>query len=391
MRSWWRVLGVVAVVGALSLGAWAEKLVVIGPWSGDEAKPFEAVLQAFTEKTGIEIEYRVMRSEDLGKVLPAQFAAGIAPGDVLLTAWGWWVKKFADHMVDLSAEVADVPFGFLTPIVVEGRTVGIPYAVWVKPGFWYRKSLFEAHGLKSPTSWAEFYGLLERLEAIEGIEDAAASGDEVGWPLSDTVEHFILAVGGKDLFLDLTAGKVEWQSPEVRAIFENFIIPYLEHASEPIEWTSAKDLWWEGKYGIYFMGNWLTGMVDDPSDLGVFALPGAKAVTGGTDYIFVPKYSERIDDAKKLVAFLMSKEGQEIRAAGGGKLAIRTDVSPDAYPPAEKALIQALQGFKIVPDMDDTIGGEWQAAFWDQLKLLWVKPEALDDVLRVLDEKFPKG
>ncbi|HID09156.1 TPA: ABC transporter substrate-binding protein, partial [Candidatus Micrarchaeota archaeon] len=53
--------------------------------------------------------------------------------------------------------------------------------------------------------------------------------------------------------------------------------------------------------------------------------------------------------------------------------------------------IQALQGFKIVPDMDDTIGGEWQATFWDQLKLLWVKPEALDDVLRVLDEKYPKG
>ena len=391
MRSWWRVLGVLAVMGALSLGAWAAKLVVIGPWSGDEAKPFEAVLAAFTDKTGIEVEYRVMRSEDLGKVLPAQFSAGMAPGDVIFTAWGWWVKKFADHMVDLGPQVADVPFGFLSPIVVEGRTVGIPYAVWVKPGFWYRKSFFDAHDLRAPSSWEDFLALLARIEAVPGIEKAAASGDEVGWPLSDTVEHFILAYGGVNMFLGLTEGTIKWTSPAVRAVFADHIIPYLQYASEPIEWTSAKDLWWQGKYGIYFMGNWLTGMVEDPADLGVFALPGAKAVTGGTDYIFVPKYTKNVADAAKLVEFLMSKEGQEIRAAGGGKLAIRTDISPEAYPPAERALIQALQGFVIVPDMDDTIGGEWQAAFWDQLKLLWVKPDALDDVLRVLDEKYPKG
>ena len=390
MRSWWRVLGVVAVVGALSLGAWAEKLVVIGPWSGAEADPFVAVLDAFKAKTGIDYEYRTMRAEDLSKVLPAQFSAGMAPGD-LIFMWGWWIAKFAEHMVDLSDVIADVPFAYVNPLVVEGRTVGVPYVVFVKPGFWYRKSFFETHGLKAPSTWAEFFGLFPKIKAIPGVEDAAASGDGVGWPLSDTVEHFILAVGGKDLFLDLTAGKVQWQSPEVKAIFEHFIVPYIEHASEPIEWTSALDLWWEGKYGIYFMGNWITGMVGDPSDLGVFALPGAKAVTGGSDIFFVPKYSKDLEAAKKLAAFLMSKEGQELRAAGGGKLVVRADVSPTAYPPAERALMKALEGFTLVSDMDDTIGGEWQAAFWDQLKLLWVKPEALDDVLRVLDEKFPKG
>jgi len=26
----------------------------------------------------------------------------------------------------------------------------------------------------------------------------------------------------------------------------------------------------------------------------------------------------------------------------------------------------------ILPDMDDTVGGDWQSLFWDQLKLLWV-------------------
>ncbi|MGC9019534.1 MAG: extracellular solute-binding protein [Candidatus Bipolaricaulaceae bacterium] len=379
-------LGIGFVVLGLGVLA-AEPLVVIGPWSGAEADPFVAVLEAFQKETGIAVEYRVMRAEDIATVFPAQFAAGLTPGD-LVFGWGWWIKEFAGHMVDLSAEIVGIPFT-TEPIVVEGRAVGIPYVTWVKPGFWYRKSFFAAHGLTPPTSWEEFLALLEKLETIPGVGKAAASGDGVGWPLSDMTEHFIITFGGLDMHLGLINGTIKWQSPEVRTVFENYLIPFLAHASEPIEWTAALDMWWDGKYGIYFMGNWLTGMVKDPTDLGVFTLPGCKAVVGGTDYMFIPKYSKRVEDARKLLAFLVSKEGVALRVSKGGKLSMRADVGPENYPPAEAALAKAVGALTIAPDMDDTIGGDWQRAFWDQLKLLWVKPAALDDVLRILDELHP--
>jgi multiple sugar transport system substrate-binding protein len=383
MRGWMLVL-----VGLIGFSAFcAESLVVIGPWSGAEAEPFLAVLKAFTEKTGVPVEYRVMRAEDIATVFPAQFAAGLTPGD-LVFGWGWWIKEFAGHMVDLSSEIAGIPF-VTEPIIVEGKAVGVPYVTWVKPGFWYRKSFFAAHNLQEPTNWTDFISLLERIETIPGVEKAAASGDGVGWPLSDMTEHFLLTFGGLDLFMGLIEGKVKWESPEVRAIFENYLLPFLGHASEPIEWTAALDMWWDGKYGIYFMGNWITGMVEDPNDLGVFTLPGCKAVVGGTDYMFIPKYSKRVEDARKLLAFLISKEGVALRVSKGGKLSMRADVGPENYPPAEAALAQAVGALTIAPDMDDTIGGDWQRAFWDQLKLLWVKPEALDDVLRILDQLHP--
>lgn len=41
-----------------------------------------------------------------------------------------------------------------------------------------------------------------------------------------------------------------------------------------------------------------------------------------------------------------------------------------------------------LPDLDDTIGGEFQSKFWDQLKLLWVRPEQVDDVLDTLESVF---
>lgn len=386
MRSLW-TFALLALVGFGILAA--EPLVVIGPWSGAEAAPFEAVLQAFTEKTGIPVEYRIMRAEDLAAVLPAQFAAGLAPGDLIFTAWGWWVREFAEHMVDVTQEIATIPFT-TDPVVVEGRTVGVPYVTWVKPGFWYRKSFFAAHGLQPPTTWEEFLALLKKIQAIPGVEAAAASGDGVGWPLSDMTEHFIITFGGLDMHLGLINGTVKWESPEVRAVFENYLIPFLDYASDPIEWTAVLDMWWDGKYGIYFMGNWLTGMVEDPTDLGVFTLPECKAVVGGTDYMFIPKYSKRVDDALALLRYLVSVEGVALRVSKGGKLSMRADVGPEYYPPAEAALAEAVGTLALAPDMDDTIGGDWQLTFWDQLKLLWVKPEALDDVLKTLDAAYPK-
>ena len=259
----------------------------------------------------------------------------------------------------------------------------------VKPGFWYRKSFFEANGLEVPTSWDEFVALLEKIQGLPGVKNAIASGDGVGWPLSDVTEHFLATFGGPELIHDLIAGKVSWQSDEVRSIFEDRLVPLLEknYFSDPIEWTQAVELWWNGDYGLYFMGNWITGMVEDPTDLGVFPLPGAQAVVAAADYLFVPKYSENVEAAKQLAAFLVSKKGVEIRVAKGGKLSMRSDVGPESYAAAEQELARALQGFGTLPDLDDSIGGAWQQAFWDQLKLLWVRPERLNDVLQTLEER----
>lgn len=376
---------------ALFLGVgFAQTLTVVGPWSGSEAEEFLPVLRAFQQQTGIRVEYQVRRAEDLAQVLPAQFAARRTVGDVIFM-WSWWIGQNAAHAEDLRAQAQGVPF--LLETVRDGdRVVGLPYVMFAKPGFWYRRSFFQRHGLAEPRSWEEFVALLERLRTLPGVRAPIASGNGVGWPLSDVVEHFLATYGGPEMNLALMEGRLRWQDPRVRQVLAQRLIPLLERGyfSDPIEWSQAVQLWWRGDYGLYFMGNWITGMVEDPADLGVFPLPGARAVVGGADYLFVPRYSPNVEAAKRLVAFLVSREGVELRVRQGGKLSMRTDVGPAAYPPAEQALARALAGLRIIPDLDDTVGGAWQQAFWDQLKLLWVRPGALDSVLRTLDDRMPR-
>jgi hypothetical protein len=40
-------------------------------------------------------------------------------------------------------------------------------------------------------------------------------------------------------------------------VFEAYLVPLIKagYFSEPIEWTKAVELWWQGDYALYFNGH----------------------------------------------------------------------------------------------------------------------------------------
>lgn len=369
-----------------------ESVKVISPWSGSELEPLQPVFKAFEEKESVIVKHYTYRYEDLASILPIQFEAGQAPADVIFM-WSWWVQKNSKSAVDLYEIWAPEKNAFVQSAIEErGKVILVPYVMVAKPGFWYRRSFFDKHGLQPATNQDEFAELLRKIGGIRGVKNPIITGDGVGWPISDVTEHFIIAIGGPELQNKLINKSVRWTDWEVKKVFENYLVPLIEAGafSDPIEWTQAIELWWGGEYGLYFMGNWITGMVKDPTDLAVMPLPGTKAVVTGVDWAFIPTHSENISLAKKLLAFMISKEGMSIRAKGGGKLLPRNDISSYLYPEADRFVAAVVSGMETtVNDLDDSIGGDWQRIFWDQLKLLWVSPDSLDDVLGKLQAELP--
>jgi multiple sugar transport system substrate-binding protein len=367
-------------------------ITVIGPWAGKELDAFEPVIDRFERLTGINVVIKVLRAEDLAPVLPAQFAAGTAPGDVIFM-WASFIRNQTSHMMNLTdvIDADNLLTGALDEVSVDDTVYGGVYTGKVKPGFWYRKSFFAANNLTVPTTWQEFVDLLADIDGISGIVNPIVSGDGVGWPLSDITEHFLITFGGPDLQRDLIAGTVNWTSTEVRTIFEDRIVPLLEagYFSEPTEWTTAVDLWWDGDYALYFMGSWITGMVKNATDLGVFSLPTSGGMVFAADYFFIPAYTKYPDEAKELAAFLSSAVAQRLQVAEGGHIATALGVSLTEYPALDAQIASLTVGVDIVRDLDDSIGGVFQTTFWDQLKLLWVAPEELDDVLVALQAVAP--
>jgi multiple sugar transport system substrate-binding protein len=387
------IVFLVALVAICSLpGVAAEKkLTVISGWSGPEMDAFMPVLEAFRKETGIDVEYQIYRAEDLAVLLPAQFDAKTAPADVIFM-WAWFIAKHVEdgHVLDMTGYLNEADFipGALDPVKSGDKLYGGVYTGKVKPGFWYRKSFFEKHGLEAPKTWTEFTALCSKIQRISGIKAAIASGNGVGWPLSDITEHFIASYAGPDVTHALIDKKISWQDPVVASVFKDKLVPLLKagYFSEPIEWTMAADLWWGGEYGLFFMGSWITGMVEDPDDLGVFSLPECKGIVFAPDYAFAPAYTKYPEEAKRLLAFLSTK-GQEIQVTAGGHISTYAKVPLSVYPAVDREVAALLDGVVALPDLDDTIGGEWQPAFWDQLKLLWVSPGRVDEVLETLQRK----
>ena len=367
------------------------RLTVIGPWGGAERELFVPVLDAFAVETGIEVDYRMYRAEDLATILPAQFEAKKTPGDVIFM-WAWWIRNNTDHILDVSDVITSADFmpGTVDQVTVDDKIYGAPYTGKVKPGFWYRISFFKEHNLEVPTTWDEFGTLLDTINDTLGIVPIA-SGDGVGWPLSDVTEHFLLTFGGVDLFKGLINGSVSWTSDEVKAIFRDNLVPLLEagYFSEPKDWTLILEDWWEGKHALYFMGSWITGMVANASDLGLFSLPGAEAFVFAPDFMFIPKYTEYSYEAKELVKFLSGVKGQTVQVKQGGHIGTNLEVKLDDYPAVDKRVAEILEGATAVTDLDDTVGGDFQTTFWGQLKYLWVHPEEWEGVLANIEAKAP--
>ncbi len=372
-------------------------LTVYALWSGSEEANFRQALGNFTEDTGIDVTYSSFTTQDLLISVPLQLQSPPYDVDVIIAPWPSWILQLSPNLSPVTDLIttSQFPTNIVTPVQDSAGVIwAAPFKLSGKPGFWYRPSFFQNNGLTVPTTYEEFTNtLLPAIRQISGIEQPLASGDTVGWPLSDQAEGFIVGLGGAQLQLDLEAGPSvrNWTDPQVRTVFEDLTqLLSAGYFSPPAEWTSQITKLWNGQYGIYWLGNFITTLpqVQDLDDLDFFGFPGTNGVVGAVDYAVVTKDAPHMDEARQLVQYLAGAQAQEIMVRQGGFLATNLGVPSTAYNPIDKKVVDYMsqEGMTIVPDLDDTIGGQWQTTFWDQLKLLWTDPSdsTLNNVLNDL-------
>ncbi len=370
-------------------------VVVYHPWSGSERTRFLPVLDAFTTATGILVEDRTFRQEELQTILPAQFSASQTPADVIFMASSF-IRDWGDQgwAMDVSGLVDTANFvpNSLVPVTSGTTIYGGAYTFKVKPGFWYKDSHFTARGWDdNPAAYSAFVSLLQTIQANGTVP--IVSGDGVGWPLSDVTEHFIATYGGAQMHKDLTAGTLSWTDPSVKAIFTDFLVPILTagYFDTPVEWTAGVSDLDSEKNALYFQGSWLPSMAQtsNESDIRAMPAPGGVAeaqrgVVVAVDYLFVPAFTSRPAEAQQLFQFLIGATGQTVQIQQGGHFATNLDADLTRAPPTYDQ-VRLVGDRQLLSDLDDTIGGTFQTTFWSQLQLLWADPAQLDAVLATIE------
>jgi multiple sugar transport system substrate-binding protein len=374
-----------------------ETITIVAPWaSGGEKEAFLPTLSEFTATTAIQVEYTSQRAEELIVTLPLEFAAGTTTGDVIFMTQSAIRDWFADgHVVDVTdlMDADAFPDGAVDEISTDGGELfGGIFTGANKPGFWYRPSIFEDKGWDDdvpPATLDDFEALLDDILAEGSFEAPIASGNGVGWPLSDTTEAFIIGLGGAELHRQLQNSEVSWTDDEVVAVFDK-LVEWIDagYFSEPEAFDLQIEKLWAGDFAFYFQGSFI--LTFDPveaDDINFVPFPGTDGAVGAPNYFFIPTYTEHMDEAEALFEWLVSPEGQLITAQNPGVIAFHSGIDPeDITSPTNRALLEFSSSVEPLADLDDTWGQPYQGVFWSQLQLLWVDTSRLPEVLAALNE-----
>ncbi|MBT2489096.1 extracellular solute-binding protein [Streptomyces sp. ISL-96] len=176
---------------------------VLGPWTGDEAESFETVLEQFTGKYGIEVDYQGTTS--LRETLLAQMQAGSPPDIAVLNSLGE-LTEYAHNrvLVPLPEQVRErSPEPWAPELIIRGRknTYWTPIKVDLKSVVWHYPGRPAQQG-----AWCIGVG----------------SGATTGWPGSDWIEDILLQKSGPAVYEQWATGELAWGSGEVREAWKTW-------------------------------------------------------------------------------------------------------------------------------------------------------------------------
>ncbi|MFI6244512.1 ABC transporter substrate-binding protein [Micromonospora sp. NPDC050795] len=363
---------------------------VAATWSGIERENFQAVLDAFAEKTGATVKYTA-GGIDLPVLLNSRIAGG-SPPDVALVAQPGVVSALVSRgaLVPLSGSAADAVTDNYSDAwqslgAVGGTRYGFYFKVANKSVIWYRVKSFEDAGVKPPATWDDLTAVSRTLADSGTTPMVAAGGD--GWVLTDWFENAFLRIGGAEKYDKLARHEIPWTDPAVvktlTLLGEYWQTPKMilnrPAGATQITFTQAiSDVFGVApKAAMLFEGNFVAAEITKlgRSTVGQTAKFFPWPSIGGSAPAVVTAGDQAVQlkdttEARALMTFLASPEAAAIMTAKGGFISANAKVDQSSYPdPTTRALAGAVVEAELLRfDLSDLtpqrFGGGSNAALW---------------------------
>ncbi|TDN91581.1 ABC transporter substrate-binding protein [Microbacterium sp. BK668] len=328
--------------------------------TNQDAAALDAVVEAFNEKGGGQVEINEVPNETYREQLPT-YLTSANPPDIYTWLGGEATRVFADEglILDISDIWEDFDFNDALRELSqdsEGTEVFVPTSnYWW--GVYYDTRLFDQLGLAEPATWDEFLDVAETLQANDVVPIGIGLTDSP-WLASAWFDYLNLRINGPEFHLALLAGDESFDSPEVEAVFEAWdeILPYFDDTASGLSFNQATTDFVQNRTGMILAGSWFQGSIpaDQLEHFDYFKFPVIdESVPDGeeapTDGFFASANTDQPALAKEFLTYLASAEAQEIMydATGSGTLLpTNPDAEVELTPYAEKGreIIQNAAG-----------------------------------------------
>ena len=379
--------------------------ILYNSYNGDPApRAFdEKIVKLWNEQhPEMPVEQSIVAHEDFKQAIRAYLTADPAP-DVLTWFAGNRARFFIDKglILDMTkawdgAKLGDVYApGFQALATYKDKKYFLPtaYYWWA---MYYRPSLFKEAGIEKPPETFD-----ELLDACKKLNDKGITPITIGarfkWPAAAWFDYLNMRTNGPQFHIDLMDLKESYTDPRVKKTFENWkkLIDAKCFIEDPAayDWQEAIDPMVQGKAAMYLMGGFITDSYPDEAeaDLDFFRFPIIdKSIPVGedapTDGFFAATGARNPEGAAQFLAYLGSKEVQQMALDELGRLPTRTDVDISKMKaPQQKGinLIQTADYIAQFYDRDTT--PPMAEAGMDGMMRFWDDPTQLDKILQDLE------
>jgi ABC-type glycerol-3-phosphate transport system substrate-binding protein len=336
-------------------------IVVTSLWGGTEEEAFTAVLEAFTESSGIEAEYEANRT-DYATVLRTRIQGGNPPDVAIIPGIGTLRSLARDgsliSMADLGIEQADIEGNYAPGIldvgVVDDELYGIMVKLNSKATIFYDPQRFADMGVEPAEDWDGLLQLTEDIKAAGATPWALGAGDS--WTLTDWFEVMYLKMHGTDAYDALFSPEGDWTDPTVQETIDKMLevlteenvdggidgslaTLFVDAIGKVFSTSPSAELY----YGGGFVGGIATGQDVNPDLAGQegpdgainwFPFPtidgnGEGLVTYGGD-VMAALVSD--SDVAAFMEYLTTAEAGQVWAEGGTIISPIVDVDTSVYP-----------------------------------------------------------
>ncbi|WP_127500613.1 ABC transporter substrate-binding protein [Actinoplanes solisilvae] len=325
----------------------------------------QAMVDGFQTSSGDTVRLNVMPRDQLVNNISTYLQAN--PEDVITWFAGYRMRFYADK--GLLAPIDDVwekiGANFGTGLAAASSHEGKKYLVpnynypWV---VFYRKSVFQQHGYQVPKTFDALVALCAQMKK-DGLSPIAFGGKD-GWPAMGTFDYLNMRTNGYQFHVDLCAHKESWDSPKVKAVFDNWkaLLPYQDTAALGQSWQQAAKNLANKKSGLYVIGTFLLQEITDKSvvdDLDFFPFPeiaveGTEAVEAPIDGFVMSKRAEKNKAAKDFLAYLGTPAAQDAYAAKDpSNLQTAAGANTSSFSPIQKKAAELIAASKNVSQFFD--------------------------------------
>ena len=365
---------------------------------------FEAAVEAF-KKANPDINVSVNITDREAHKNTIRNALQNDSPDVIAWYPGNRMGPFVDAglMMDISDLWASDPnlsskFNAIKPTMTRGgKQWGVPYSYY-QWGVYYRKDIYDKLGLKEPKTWDE---LIANCDALKGAGVTPFTiGTKYLWTAAGVFDYLNLRTNGYDVHNDLTAGKIKYTDPRIKATFANWKT-MLERCSfvknhANMSWQDAIAPFANGDAAMYVMGNFSVngykdaGLKDEQIDFFQFpeitaGLPRAEEAPA--DALFIPAKAKNVENAKKFLAFISTPEIQGAWNKTIGQLPPNADApvnTDDKFIVEGMATVSTAAGLAQFYDRDAPAA--MAKAGMEGFQKFMLDPSTLDEVLANLDK-----